>query len=464
MRILLVSLCALACDGESTIDAGDRVDAGRFDAGRSDAGRFDAGRFDAGDSEGCALPVAFDHSATYETTLHVSPAGTAGGDGTMASPLTLEAAARRATPGTRILLAAGTYTETSYVENLIGEPARPIAIVADGDVTIDAGGQGEALHFSAIQYVVIEGITIRNATGNGINIDNGTSITAFVVLRDLVVSGVGTGGNSDCVKLSGIDDFWVLGGDLSGCNAGDAIDMVGCHDGVIRGVHIHDTPGGGIQAKGGSSGTIIHGNRFTDVAGRSVNAGGSTGDPYFRPIDAPYEAQSLYIFANVLERSGADFGAPIAYVGCDGCVFANNTIIEPLRWVARILQERTEARFVPCRNGVFANNIVVFDVADIAAFVNVGGGTAPETFMFDHNLWFARDDPSFAGPDIPAPIPPETGSIIQMDPAFATATDYHLQTSSPAIGAGRTLTGVPPYPDFDGRCYADPPAIGAFTP
>ncbi len=433
------------------------VDAG----GRRDAGQS----IDAGNTEGCMLPAPFDVGVVYERTLHVAPGGDDTADGSAGAPLaTIDEGARRATPGTRILLAAGTYMGSTYIGALTGEAGRPIAIAGEGDVILDAGGEPEALHVSNPRYVVIENLTVQNATGNGVNIDDGgVGMAEHIVVRNLVIRNIGTGGNNDCLKLSGLDRFFVIGGELSGCNAGDAIDMVGCHDGLIRGVYIHDTPAGGIQAKGVSSGTIMHGNLFTDVAGRSVNAGGSTGDEFFRPIDATYEAQRLYVVANVFVRSGTDSGAPIAYVGCDGCVFANNTVIEPRTWVARILQERTEPRFVPCRDGVFANDLVVLNVADLRTYVNVGAGTAPETFTFDHNLGWALDDASFAGPDIPAPIPPETDSVVA-DPMLADLAggDYHLGPSSPASGVGRVITEAPPYPDFDGRCYASPPSIGAF--
>src|SRR5690606_17304789 len=125
-----------------------------------------------------------------------------------------------------------------------------------------------------------------------------------VVLRNITVRDVGSGGNNDCIKLSGLDRFFILDSDISSCNEGDGIDMVGCHHGVISGNTIHDTFDGGIQAKGGSADTIIHGNRFIDVAGRSINAGGSTGLEFFRPIDAPYEAARLRVVGNVFVRSG----------------------------------------------------------------------------------------------------------------------------------------------------------------
>ena len=54
-------------------------------------------------------------------------------------------------------------------------------------------------------------------------------------------------------------------------------------------------------------------------------------------------------------------------------------------------------------------------------------------------------------------------SVIQLDPMFAGATDYHVPATSPAHAAGRAVPGGLP-PDFDSRCYATPPTLGAFEP
>ena len=51
---------------------------------------------------------------------------------------------------------------------------------------------------------------------------------------------------------------------------GQGIDMVGCHDGVITNNTLQDTPGAGVQGKGGTADVLIHANTFTRVAGRGV--------------------------------------------------------------------------------------------------------------------------------------------------------------------------------------------------
>ncbi|MEK7403956.1 MAG: right-handed parallel beta-helix repeat-containing protein [Acidobacteriota bacterium] len=410
----------------------------------------------------------FDVGVTYERTLHVSPSGSSSGDGSLDAPFdSIRTAARRATPGTRILVQPGTYPGSTNLSGVRGEPGRPIAVVASGDVVLDAAGASTVISGSDLRYVVIEGFTLRGASAHGINIDDGGSYetpTESLVLRRLTILGTGSGGNNDCLKLSGVDRFFVLDSDVSGCNRGEIIDMVGCHEGLIAGNYFHDTVASGVQTKGGSADILIHGNVFPGIPGRAVNAGGSTGLEFFRPIDAAFEAARIRVLSNVFVRNGATSGATIAYVGCDGCVFAQNTVVEPRTWVARILQESTDARFVPSRNGLFVNNLIVLKEGDLRTFVNVGAGTAPETFVFGSNLWYALDrGADWAGPTYSSGIPPETGSVIQRDPALVDRMggEYHILRRSPAEGAGR-VPAFDPAPDFDGRCWADPPSVGAF--
>ena len=413
----------------------------------------------------CALPQPFDVDVQYQQDLFVATDGSDSAEGGRDSELaTLEEAARLAEPGTRIYLRAGTYSGGTFIGDLQGTADAPIKIIGLGDVVIEGGNSG--LQLSDPQYLILEHLDIRGAAQNGLNIDDGGSYDSpahHIVLREVHVRDVGDGGNEDCIKLSGVDDFWVLDSSVSNCT-GQGIDMVGCHRGVISGSSVSDKPGAGIQAKGGTSDITIHGNRISDVDGRGVNAGGSTGLEFFRPDDATYEGADIRVVGNIFERVGAESGAPVAFVGCDGCTFANNTVVEPQTWVARILQETTGERFVPSRDGVFVNNIVVFNMADIrnGTFVNVGPDTAPETFTFANNLWFALDDPDFDGPTLSGGIPAPENSVVA-DPEFEDREGgiYFIGPDSPAAGAGQALTSQ--HPDYIDRCYADPPSIGAYV-
>lgn len=238
-----------------------------------------------------AAPEPFDQDVTYTRTLHVSVKGTSNGDGSLSAPFdSIRAAIRHATPGTRILVQAGTYTGAIDIDGLRGEPGRPIAISAAGQVTLEAGGAQVVVSGTDLRYVVIEGFTIRGARAHGINIDDGGSYetpTEYLILRGITVAGSGSGGNNDCIKLSGVDNFWVTDSEAWGCNRGEIIDMVGCHNGYIARNYFHEPVASGVQAKGGSADILIHANIFANIPGRAVNAGGSTGLEFFRPLDAP---------------------------------------------------------------------------------------------------------------------------------------------------------------------------------
>ncbi len=413
----------------------------------------------------CGMPAPFDAGAVYSRELHVSPDGRDDADGSTAAPLrTIRAAADRATPGTRVIVGPGTYAPVA-LGRVQGEAARPIAFVGRPGATIEAA-KGAGWSMSDAAYVVIEGFTIRNTAAHGMNLDDGGTVETpahHLVLRNLTIANAGSGGNHDCIKLSGIDDFWVLGTDVSDCDRGEIIDMVGCHRGVISGNRFHDTVASGVQAKGGSADILIQGNRFERIAGRAVNAGGSTGLPYFRPADAPHEGARVHVLSNVFLRNGPSGGAAVAYVGCDACVFAHNTVIAPQRWVARILQENTNSRFVRSRLGLFVNNLIVFAPSELSAFVNVGPNTLPDTFTFSHNAWIAKDRAAPAGA-APGVIPDKTGSIVLDDPKLVDLAggNYRPLGTSPLIGQAQPLPFALP-PDFDGRCQQSPATIGAFA-
>ncbi len=42
----------------------------------------------------------------------------------------------------------------------------------------------------------------------------------------------------------------------------------------------------------------------------------------------------------------------------------------------------------------------IFRREDVAIEINIGGGTAPETFVFENNRWFAEDNPSHSKPKL----------------------------------------------------------------
>ncbi len=407
----------------------------------------------------------FADSGVILDTVYVSTTGTSGGSGSAGDPLdTLDAALAQAQPGDRVLLMAGTYGGGAYQADLKGTKANPIVIAGEPGGGTVISGSTNAFQLSDPEYIVIQDLEITGASGNGINIDDGgigsyDTPAHHIVIRRVHVHDIGGGGNQDGIKLSGVEYFLIEDCEISYCGgavSGSGIDMVGCHHGTIRASYFHHGSGNSVQGKGATEDVLIWQNRFLEGGERSLNLGGSTGADYFRPQGANYEARNLRAIANVF----VNCKAPVSFVGCDGALAANNTIYLPQTWVARILQESVTG-FISCRNGVFINNIIVFNQADLSAteYVNVGPDTAPGTFTFANNLWHCLDDPSFTGPTLPVT---ETDSIYQQDPQFVNAggNDFHIDSASPARGAGRRERRVPA--DYDGNSYEKPPSLGAF--
>jgi hypothetical protein len=419
----------------------------------------------------CREILTFADGNVPRREVFVAPTGNdVTGDGTELLPYrSLGRAAQGITPGTAIRMLPGTYAGGAHLVGLAGTAEAPVWIggVPDQPFPVISGGS-TALQLSRVRHLIVEHLEITGASVNGINCDDGgeyanPDATRFVLFRHLYIHGIGTGGNNDCLKLSGLDDYWVLDCTFAeGSAGGSGIDHVGCHRGIIARCSFTDMGSNAVQCKGGSDDIEIKWSRFRDAGARAINIGGSTGFEFFRPPLSPNqpnaEARNIRVLANVFEGSDA----PVAYVGSIGCLVAQNTLINPTRWILRILQETTSSdgyTFLPCSQNRFVNNLLYFSRSQLSTFVNVGPNTAPDTFTFAHNLWFAHDQPGHSAPSLPVT---ETNPVIGQDPQFTDVADRDLTlvSESPAIGHGQALSEAPA--DFLGQCFADPPSIGAF--
>ena len=329
-------------------------------------------------------------------------------------------AVKNAKPGTTIVLAPGNYQGGLHFTNVHGEEGKPITIIGGkGDFFPTIRGGTNCIQISNASYLVLEKLQLREATGNNLNIDDAGNIdkpSHHITLRELIVKEVNGTGNNDGIKLSGVTDFIV-----ERCNVhnwgkgGSAIDMVGCHRGVIRNCKIsrdNDEGASGIQCKGGTSEIDIFNGQFINAGARHINVGGSTGREYFRPKLKDKDNAE----ARDIEVAGCIFrgtGTPIAFVGVDGANVHHNTLYQPNPWVFRILQETTGEDFVPCRDVVFTDNLIVFKQADLRTTVNIGPNTQPESFTFARNWWYCEDVPDKSKPDLPAK---ETDGVYDADP------------------------------------------------
>ncbi|MCC6509510.1 MAG: right-handed parallel beta-helix repeat-containing protein [Pirellulaceae bacterium] len=318
---------------------------------------------------------------------------------------------RELKPGTTLKLAAGRYAGDRSVRDI----ARLTIEAADPKNPPEFVGGNAAWHFSRCQNLTVKHLRISGQRSNGLNIDDGGQLdkpTTELMLENLQISDIGPKGNHDGIKMSGIDRFVVRECHLHGWG-GQGIDMVGCHHGLIEKCRFEGKAGftatAGVQTKGGSSDITITQCHFVDGGERPVNVGGSTGLAYFRPQGVKYEAARITVHKNTFEGSSC----AAAFVGVDGGLFEDNTILYPKKWVFRILQETTLEGFVPSRRVKVQDNRIVFRRADVQIECNVGGGTDPDSFIFSRNRWFAEDRPAASKPRLPTE---ELGGVYGVDP------------------------------------------------
>lgn len=387
-------------------------------------------------------------ASSHARTLHIGAGGYA----------SLEAAARDALPGDTIRFSSGVHAGGSYVANLRGTADKWILITGpDNGIAVIEGG-GTAFQLTDPAYLHIRNLNFRGQSANGVNIDDGGSYDSparHLLIEQCVWEGINATGNNDLLKMSGVDSFVVRNcAFLDGSPGGSMVDMVGCHWGVFEDNLFRNGGSNSIQAKGGTSDILITHNRFLNGGARALNIGGSTGLDFFRPMNADYEGARILVFANYF-RGGQ---APFAFVGAVQCDVMNNTVVYPEKWVMRILQENTDARFQQCGDNRFRNNLVVVDNRAISPSVNIGPNTRPATFVFEHNLWFNTQQPSWQGPQLPST---EIAGLRALDPRLRdlATDDIALLSDSPAIGAGLPFAAM--LRDLFGALFNVPPSIGA---
>ena len=149
----------------------------------------------------------------------------------------LRSAMLGAKPGTVILVAAGDYSGGLHMRDVSGEPDAPITIrgEAPDNLPVFSGG-AQAIHFSDCNYLNLADLIVDGFTKNGLNCDDGGTTSTpmrHLIVENVTVTNIGPHGNHDGLKMSGVDQFIVRNCRFVGWG-GSAIDMVGCHRGVVE--------------------------------------------------------------------------------------------------------------------------------------------------------------------------------------------------------------------------------------
>lgn len=357
-------------------------------------------------------------------------------------------ALRDAVAGDRILMSPGVYDGGHFRAGLTS-----VTILSQNpnNRAIIRGGIN-GIQLSDATNVTLESLIFEQQTGNGLNIDDGGSFTSpssGITLRDLWVRDMNAGGNNDGIKLSGVTGFLIDGVTVENWGAGgSAVDPVGSHHGlIVNSIFRHNSGGSsGVRPKGGSKNIKIFGNRFEmpGGVGRAIQAGGSTGEAFFRFIDGDsgYEADNITAAGNLI----IDAYAAVSYANIDGGNFHHNWLENPRNWAVRILNENQGNPIVDTQNGAFTDNVIEYNGSSWNRPVNVGPETLAGTFAFARNQW--QNTTGVTNISLPAPeadgqygsiTVPRVGDQIRWDFDWGFWVVNAAESTAPG---GQALTGA----------------------
>jgi hypothetical protein len=394
-------------------------------------------------------------SRTLLSAYFVSTSGNDAGNGSAASPWrTLQRAADVAAAGDVVNVAAGTYSAGFYTDRS-GTAANPITFLASTGTIITGRNTRtpDGINLEGADYVVIDGFTINNTSGTITRGGIRSVLNHHATIRNNVVDGAGTWG-----IFSGFsDDLLIENNRLSRSIAEHGIYVSNSGDRPIirnnvsfsnRGCGIHMNGDISMGGDGIISGALVEGNVIYDN-GR----GGGSGINGDGVQDSTFRNNLLYNnHASGLSLYMIDGGA-----GSKNNIVANNTILMPSdgRWAINIRDGSTGNKL--------ANNIL-FNAHSFRGSISVWADSLAG-FTSDYNVVMSRfttnDGDSVqtlaqwrtsTGNDIHSIIATPAQLF-----ANASADDYHLSPTSPAINAGTPIFA----PAFDREGTARP-SNGAF--
>jgi hypothetical protein len=243
--------------------------------------------------------------------LWVSPTGPAkGATGTATSPFpTIQAAVDHATPGTAIMVKAGTYNGTVlFKQENSGTATAPIWLIsADGPqkAHIVAPTHGAAaIGGGGVSNIVVEGFWVTGGK-NGIQFSQ-DGFTFTKMISNIVVAGnLIEGAQQDGIKANGGSNVYIHDNVIRNGEADQGIDFVAVNNSSITNNEIYGITGStGIFAKGGSTNDLIANNYIHDIVNDGISMGNKMGDDPWMPGYTGYEAKNLTVTGNQVVNVG----------------------------------------------------------------------------------------------------------------------------------------------------------------
>ncbi len=311
-----------------------------------------------------------------------------------------------ASPGDRIYVAPGNYNSRLYVSGVHGQPGNMIEVVALDPANRPVFTSDDYACFTLINssYISVDGIVAHGAgtlTQAGNNIE--FALSHHMILKNSHSGLIPHLGNADGVKFASSNNILMYNTTVEEWGeGGSAVDAMNNHNSLFmrNTITYPSAPigvaGNGFQSKGSyayESG--FYKNRFEDGSARAQKLGGWGGS-------SGWEAYDMVVMGNTYHLGEA----AVSFESSTNCTFAYNTVVDPEKWVMRILQGGGyETAF-----NHFDRNLVKYGPFLLwGGIQNISANTRPETFTYDENYWYDSTQPGT--------IPTLCSGCVQIAPA-----------------------------------------------
>lgn len=393
------------------------------------------------------------------SSYYVAPNGDDSDPGTEAEPwATVDHAASTVVAGDTVYVKNGIYNEMVTVDNS-GRAGNWITFqnypghspVIDG-TGVSPPWQG-LIHIEDKNYIKISGFTIQDSSSMGISARGNSDHITIENCHVINCVNVGIYAGNDVASADVATNFIIDSNELESCNTGLSEEVISLHDVdgfVVSNNYVHNNSKEGICPKVGCSNGEIYGNISTGNTVGIYIGGRMKGGDYDQDIDIHNNLcysntksdieigtelggrlKNINIYNNIFNSSPRGIHSHGLAEGPGGNEKENITIINNTFYNHSTQGLRFGSEAEDYINNVVRNNIFDCNVG-IAAYEDISGAD----ITIDHNLFSGTSD--YYGTD-----------YVQGDPEFVNpGSDFHLQSTSPAIDSGSAIEA--PDDDFDG--------------